>query len=100
MARRLRSLSSRKRAAGSPMALRMRFCEVGLAAHEVDHFPRERVHEHSVDREVAASGVELGRAEDDRSGATAVHVSPVAAKSRDLDFDARVTRMPDPDNAE
>ena len=62
--------------------------QVGLAPDEVDHFTGDWVHEHAVDREVAASGVELGRAEDDRLRAPAVDVGAVAAKSRDLDFDA------------
>ena len=93
MARRQRSLSSRNRAAGSPMARRMRFFEVGLAPDVVDHFAGERVHEHAVDREVAASGVELGRAEDDRFGAPAVDIGAVAAEGRDLDFDALAPRM-------
>ena len=100
MARRQRSLSSRSRAAGSPMARRMLVLQVRLAPDVVDHFAGERVHEHSVDREVAAGGVELGRAEDDRFGPPAVDIGAVAAESRDLDLDAGATVVAHPHDAE
>ena len=67
--------------------------QVGLAADVVDHLVGQRVQEHAVDREVAAGGVELGRAEDDRFGPAAVDIGAITAKGRDLDFDAAARAM-------
>ena len=83
------------------MARRMWFFRSAWPPDVVDHLVRERVQEHPVDREIAAGGVELGRAEDDRLGPPAVDVGAIAAKSRDLDFDARLRDGgPNPHDAE
>ena len=85
-ARSRRSLSSAKRAAGSPMARSTFAREVLLAADVVDEQVVERVEEHAVDGEVAAQGVLAGGGEDDRVGVPAVAVGDVGAEGGDLDL--------------
>ena len=84
-----RSLSSPKSGLGIADGAEDPGLEVGLAADVVDQRVVQGIEEHPVDREVAPRGVELGRAEDDRLGAAAVDVGPVAAEGRDLDLDRR-----------
>ena len=93
-------MSSRNRAAGSPIARRMRSREVGPPPDVVDDLVRERVEEHPVDGEIAPRGVELRRAERHRFGPSAVDVRPVAPEGGDLHLDARSVRAEHADHAE
>ncbi len=74
--------------------------QVLAAPDVVDQPVRQGIQEHAVDREVAPRRIELGRAEHDRLGPTAVNVGPIAAKRGDLDLHAGVTRVPDAHDAE
>ncbi len=58
--------------------------EVGLTPDVVDHLAGGRIEEHTIDREVAPRGVDLGRAEDDRLGMTAVDIRPIAPEGGHL----------------
>ena len=74
--------------------------QIDLAPHVVDHLAGQGIHEHTVDGEITAGGVLLGRAEDDRFRAAAVDVRAVGAEGGDLDLDARLPRIADADDSE
>ncbi len=70
--------------------------EIRVAPDVVDQLVGERIEEHAVDREIAAGGIELGGAEDDRLGTASVEISTVATKRRHLDLNASVSRLRGP----
>ena len=74
--------------------------QVRMAPDVVDQRVGERIKKHPIDREIAAGGVELGRAEYDRFGPPAVDIGTVAPERRDLDLDSRAARMPHTHDAE
>ena len=81
------------------------FCfEVGLSAHEIEHFSRVVPHQQAVDRKVAALHIfPRGLCVDDPVRVAAVTVGDVGAEGRDLHLEevaAVVARAEDFDHAE